>query len=157
MVRWDNNMAERDVIIFGAWDSRHCAARMSIRPPFEASPDPSNDERSATVSKFRLWISFRIIDRENWWIDSREKNRFPFFSLFFFFSDIDGLNAFVWILSRIRWCFLSFCCSLTVYYSGNGSRSNIYLGIVRWKIRSGKLCELIINFDGIVARGDKGN
>lgn len=28
---------------------------MSIRPPFEASADPSNDERSATVSKFRLW------------------------------------------------------------------------------------------------------
>lgn len=24
MVHWDNNMAERDVIIFGAWDSRHC-------------------------------------------------------------------------------------------------------------------------------------
>lgn len=37
---------------------------MSIRPPFEASADPSNDERSATVSKFRRsWIFAVSLDK----------------------------------------------------------------------------------------------
>lgn len=45
---------------------------MSIRPPFEASADPSNDERSATVSKFRPceYSPYRSINR------SPRKNRF---------------------------------------------------------------------------------
>lgn len=95
---------------------------MSIRPPFEASADPSNDERSATVSKFRprekRWIFAVSLDKS---ISAEE-------SVFF-----HGLNALVSILSTVRlhyvfvhkFCFISlrFCSlflplSLFLYPSG---------------------------------------
>lgn len=51
MVHWDNNMPERDVIIFGARDTRHCHANV-YPTAIRGVGDPSNDERSAPVSKF---------------------------------------------------------------------------------------------------------
>lgn len=75
------------------------------------------------------------------------------------FSNIDGLNAFLSILSRMNVSFHLVALSPFIIPGMDlDFQSNIYLGIVRRKIRNGKLCDLlIINFDGIVARGDKGN
>lgn len=51
MVHWDNNMAERDVIIFSTGDTPHCPA--DVYPTaIRGVGDPSNVERSARVSKF---------------------------------------------------------------------------------------------------------
>lgn len=92
---------------------------MSIRPPFEASADPSNDERSATVSKFRprekRWIFAVSLDKS---ISAEE-------SVFF-----HGLNALDFIhgtttlrvRSQVLFYFLTFLLplslSLFLYPSG---------------------------------------